>query len=285
MEQSDFMLSRRQFLKGAAVIGAAGLITDSIFYEPRHIIVEKRVVALKGLPDAFEGFKICQITDVHHSLFISLDFVRCVVEMANGLKPDLMVLTGDYVDDSPKYIVPAVTALSRLQSPYGVLSILGNHDHMAGAELTKEVLRKCSVPVITNSHRLIEKAGKTICVAGVDDLLEGAQDLKAALEGVPVDIPRILLSHNPDYAETMPKNERVDLVLAGHTHGGQIRLPFSIAPVTMSRYGQKYTGGLVKLAHTQVYVSRGIGVVGLPIRFNCPPEITLITLTKEKQQA
>lgn len=278
------MLSRRQFLKGALAAGTASLVADGILFEPRHVIVEKKTVAINNLPHVFEGFKICQITDVHHSSFVGLRFIEKVVDKANNLKPDLMVLTGDYIDGSRKYIVPAVSALCKLNAPYGALAVLGNHDHWEDAELTKDAFSKYHVPVITNEHRFIEIKDRAICVGGVGDLYEDKQDLKAAFSGVPSDIPRILLSHNPDYAEVMPKSERVDLVLSGHTHGGQIRIPFSIAPVTMSRYGQKYIGGLVKLANTQVYVSRGIGVVGLPIRFNCPPELALITLTRGIQK-
>ncbi len=274
------MLSRRQFLKGAIAMGAAGLVADGVLLEPRHVVVERKTIAINDLPDAFDGFRICQITDVHHGPFTGLEFIKKVVEKVNSLNPGLVVLTGDYVDHSSKYIVPAVSALCRLKSSNGVLAVLGNHDHWMDANLTQEVFNRYNVPVITNSHKLIEIKDKAICVAGVGDLMEDSQDLKAAFYGVPADIPRILLSHNPDYAESMPASERVDLVLAGHTHGGQVRMPFSIAPITMSRYGQKYAGGLVRSASRQVYVSRGIGVVGLPVRFNCPPEITIITLTK-----
>ena len=274
------MLSRRQFLKGAIAMGAAGLVADGVLLEPRHVVVERKTIAINDLPDAFDGFRICQITDVHHGPFTGLGFIKEVVEKVNSLNPGLVVLTGDYVDHSSKYIVPAVSALCRLKSSNGVLAVLGNHDHWMDAKLTQEVFNRYNVPVITNSHKLIEIKDKAICVAGVGDLMEDSQDLKAAFYGVPADIPRILLSHNPDYAESMPASERVDLVLAGHTHGGQVRMPFSIAPITMSMYGQKYAGGLVRSASGQVYVSRGIGVVGLPVRFNCPPEITIITLTK-----
>jgi predicted MPP superfamily phosphohydrolase len=273
------MLSRRQFLKGAIAMGAAGLVADGVLLEPRHVVVERKTIAINDLPDAFDGFRICQITDVHHGPFTGLEFIKKVVEKVNSLNPGLVVLTGDYVDHSSKYIVPAVSALCRLKSSNGVLSVLGNHDHWMDANLTQEVFNRYNVPVITNSHKLIEIKDKAICVAGVGDLMEDSQDLKAAFYDAPADIPRILLSHNPDYAESMPASERVDLVLAGHTHGGQIRMPFSIAPITMSMYGQKYAGGLVRSASSQVYVSRGIGVVGLPVRFNCPPEITLRTLT------
>lgn len=278
------MLSRRQFLKGTMAAGAAGLIADAVLYEPRHIIVEKKTVAINNLPDVFEGFRICQLSDVHHGPFVGLKFVEKAVDMANSLNSDLIALTGDYVFGSHKYIAPAISALGRFKPPHGVFAVLGNHDHYEGAELTKDVFSKYNIPVITNTHRMIEVKDKAICIGGVGDYQEDTSDVRAAFSGVSPDIPRILLSHNPDYIEVMPENERVDLALSGHTHGGQIRIPFSIAPMTASNYGQKYIGGLVKLTNTQVYVSRGIGVVWLPVRFNCPPEITLITLTKVVQK-
>lgn len=279
------MISRRQFIKGVVAAGAAGFVADAVLYEPRRIVVEKKTVAINNLPQVFEGFKICQLSDIHHSPLVGLGFIEKVVDKANSLNPDMIALTGDYVDDSRKYVEPAINTLCRLKSAHGIFAVLGNHDHWVGAELIKDVFSKYRVPVITNSNKLIEIKGMAICIAGVGDFMEGVQDLKAALHGVPDSIPRILLSHNPDYAEVMPKAERVDMVLSGHTHGGQVRLPFSIAPVTMSKYGQKYIGGLVKLPHTQVYVSRGVGVIGLPIRFNCPPEVTMITLARAKEQA
>lgn len=273
------MLSRRAFLKGGLLLGSA-LMVDGFLLEPREFRVEEVPVKIRGLSPEFDGFTICQVTDVHHSPFVRLGYLNSVVEKANSLKPDLTVLTGDYIDDAREYVAPAIKALSGLKAKRGLLSILGNHDHFTGKAHTVEVIRANGIPLLENSHRLIESGRGALCVAGVKDYLEDFPDAKEALRGVDNDIPRILLSHHPDYAESLPGDERVDLVVSGHTHGGQIRAPFSYAPVLPSAYGQKYSGGLVTLENraTQIYVSRGVGVVMIPVRINCPPELTLIRL-------
>lgn len=273
------MLSRRAFLKGGLLLGSA-LMVDGFLLEPGEFRVEEVPVRIRGLSPEFDGFTICQVTDVHHSPFVRLGYLERVVEKANSLKPDLTVLTGDYIDDAREYVAPAIKALSGLKAKRGLLSILGNHDHFTGKAHTVEAIRANGIPLLENSHSLIESSRGALCVAGVKDYLEDFPDAKEALMGVDNDIPRILLSHHPDYAEHLPGDERVDLVVSGHTHGGQIRGPFSYAPVLPSEYGQKYSGGLVTLKNreTQVYVSRGVGVVMIPVRINCPPELTLIRL-------
>lgn len=272
------MLSRRSFLKGGLLLGG-GLMLEGFVVEPRMFETAATAIKIKGLPKPFEGFTICQITDVHHSPVVSIEYIRKVVEEANRLRPDLMVLTGDYIDTGRKYMAPALEAFEGLKSKFGTLAILGNHDYMHGHGYAEDVLASKRIPLLKNSHACIESNGSALCVGGVTDLLEDRPDAKEALKGVDPAVPRILLSHHPDYAEELPKDVRVDLVLSGHTHGGQVRLPFGLAPVVPSRYGQKYSGGLVRLkSGTQVYVSRGIGVSMIPVRLNCPPELTLIKL-------
>ena len=261
-------------------------------FHKKTIIAEEQTIKIQGLPETFESFRICQLTDIHHGRFVNIEYIDGLVEMVNGLKPDIIVLTGDYVDNSQypltsyfisnslPYIDPCIGALGRLTANFGVFAVLGNHDNLRYLEKIRMSFLNYNITLIENTRQLIEKEGKTICIAGVGDLWGGVQDLKSALKDIPSDIPRILLSHNPEYAEKMPKNERVDLVISGHTHGGQIRIPFSFAPFLFSKYGQRYSGGLVELEHTQVYVSRGIGVIPPPIRFNCPPEVPLLTLRR-----
>ena len=274
-------LTRRTFLKGGLLLGSA-LTVDGFVLEPREFRTERVEVRVPGLSAGFDGFTVCQITDVHHSPFVRLGYIERVVAKANSLKPDLTVLTGDYIDYERDYVVPSIKALGGLKAARGVLAILGNHDHYTGKAYTVEALRSRGIPLLENGHTLIEAGSGALCVAGVKDYLEDFPDVALALKGVGKDVPRILLSHHPDYAEQLPEDERVDLVLSGHTHGGQVRGPFSYAPVVPSAYGQKYSGGLVRLKNrsTQVYVSRGVGVVGIPVRINCPPELTLIRLVR-----
>jgi len=272
------MISRRSFLKGGALLGG-GLLLEGFVVEPRMVDITETRVQINGLPAVFNGFRICQITDVHHSSVVGLDYIKSVVEEANRLRPDLVLLTGDYIDTGRKYMAPCLEALSGVKARYGTIAILGNHDYFIEKSYAEEVITSHKIPLLQNSHLLIESKGFTLCVAGVRDLLEDAPDASAALKGVDLSVPRVLLSHHPDYAETLPADERIDLVISGHTHGGQVRLPFGHAPVMPSNYGQKYSGGLVRLdSGTQVFVSRGIGVSMIPVRFNCPPELALIKL-------
>lgn len=271
------MISRRTFLRAGLLLGGA-MLADGFVIEPRRLDLQKIAVKINGLTPEFDGFTICQITDVHHSPLVSLEYIKSIVEKANGLKPDLTVLTGDYIDEDKDYMAPSVKALSGLRARHGAVSILGNHDYYAGKGYAEDVFASNRMRLLKDSHMLIGSGKSALCIAGTSDYLEGRPDAKRALSGVDPEVPRILLSHHPDYSEYLPPDERIDLVLSGHTHGGQVRLPFAIAPVMPSEFGQKYSGGLVANKNTQVYVSRGVGVVMIPVRFNCPPELTFIRL-------
>ncbi|MEK7773008.1 MAG: metallophosphoesterase [Deltaproteobacteria bacterium] len=279
------MISRRVFLKGGLLLGGA-LAAEGFIFEPERIQVEEVKVEVRGLAPEFDSFTICQITDIHHSPFVGLDYIRRVVETANGLKAGLIALTGDYIDDGRKYMAPVIKCLTGLKARHGVVSVLGNHDHFIGKGYSADVIKSHGIPLLENSNVIIEEGRGAVCIGGVKDYWEDAPDCGAAFRGVDGSIPRILLCHHPDYCEYLPRDERIDLVLSGHTHGGQVRLPFSIAPVLPSDFGQKYSGGLVRLkGAAQVYVSRGIGVVTIPVRINCPPELTVIRLVAAKDPA
>lgn len=275
------MITRRGFFK-AGIFVCGGLALEGFVIGPEKIRVERVSVPIAGLGQKLDGFTICQITDIHHSHTVSLDYIEGVVRMANSLEPDLMALTGDYIDMDREYMGPVIRCLSGLRARHGSVAVMGNHDYFIGREYSKDVISSNSIPLLENSHMTIESGGCRLAVAGVNDLLEDTPDARGALADVPADIPRVLLSHHPDYAESIDTDLRVDLILSGHTHGGQVRLPFGVAPIVPSAFGQKYSGGLVRLGRregTKVYVSRGIGVSMIPVRFNCPPEITLIRLT------
>lgn len=287
IEESESMwnrlISRRDFLKKTAIFSAiGGLGIEGFALEPRQVSVTNTNIYISGLPDDFDGFKICQLTDVHHGPLISINFIEKVIEKVKQLKPDAVVLTGDYVSSSPKYIRPVINAFGKLNAPFGTYAVLGNHDHWEGEELCIRNFKRNKIPLLTNTNAVITKRG-SICIAGVGDYMEDIQEPEKAFKGIPDDMPRILLSHHPDYSEEIPKDIRVDLVISGHTHGGQVQIPMlGIAPIIPSKYGQKYANGLVKNSKTQVYVSRGVGMIGIPVRFSCPPEIALLTLRKKE---
>jgi predicted MPP superfamily phosphohydrolase len=258
------------------------------FAEARWFEVTRRTFPVKGLPPELDGLRVVQLSDIHHSQWMSIKWVRQIVDVTNSLDADVVALTGDYVYRGLEYVRPTAIELARLRPRIGVVGVMGNHDWWQNGELTKWAFAKEGVPLIDNARRfvtpdrrMVERAGEGICFAGVGDLWEDKCVYRDALGGVPGGMPRILLAHNPDVAEEpefLQSGYRVDLMLSGHTHGGQIRLPGIGAPVTNSRLGQKYAKGLVRGPVCPVYVSRGLGMTVMPIRVGVRPEIAVIEL-------
>ncbi|MCK4574471.1 MAG: metallophosphoesterase, partial [candidate division Zixibacteria bacterium] len=262
---------------GTAAAAAASSVINAFAVEPKWIKITTPTIPIPNLPPAWDGVRIAQLTDIHVGRLINLDYVRRAVEKTKAAKPDLIVLTGDYVSRTDAIDDNLAEALGRLSAPHGKFAVLGNHDHWTDPVAMLLVLEKAGITNLTNRHTILDRGGARLCLAGVDDLWEGRQDLAGALSGVDEDVPRVLLCHNPDYAEQMPMVPRVDLMLAGHSHGGQFKIPFGPRPRLPIRYA-KYAAGLAAGPHCPVYTSVGLGMVGIPIRFNCRPELTIITL-------
>jgi len=269
-----------------AVVAAGGY---AFGYEPRSIEVTTRRIPIRNLPEALDGLRIVQITDVHHGPWTSLAEVRRIVGMANDLRPDLVALTGDYVHRGPAYIAPVVEELAKLRPQIGMVGVLGNHDWWESEKLCRTEFERHGIPLIDNARLFITRrrtmsrdAGDGLCIAGVGDLWEDVCDYAKALGQLPRDMPRILLSHNPDVAEEpafRASGLRADLMISGHTHGGQVRVP-GYGPLTVnSRHGRKYAAGLVQGPVCPVYICRGLGMTVMPVRFACRPEIAVIELT------
>jgi len=272
-------MTRRKFLKStglAAVGGALGVAYT--FMEAKWLGVNRVTLTVSNLPDAFKGKTVAFLADFHHGPYVPLPYIRHSVDMAISLNADLIVLGGDYPHRGLAYVEPCIHELSRLRAPLGVYGILGNHDHYDYIQpYVSAALRDADIPELTNRGTWIEADGARIWLCGVGDYWWDIQDLPGALAGTTPRDAVILLSHNPDYVEEI-HDPRVGLVLAGHTHGGQINLPIIGAPVVPSLYGQKYCQGLVQGPETQVFVTRGVGTIVPPMRLFCRPEIVLITL-------
>jgi predicted MPP superfamily phosphohydrolase len=266
----------RRCLGGAVGLGAAGLGYSLL--EAGWIRIQRTTLSIPRLPLPFNGTKIALLADIHHGPFTSLEYVHRVVQLTNSLSPDVVLLGGDYVHRNRQYIRPCLQALSLLKSPWGIYGVLGNHDHWEGAEETREAMKANKIVEMTNSGVWIERNGARLRLSGVGDFMEDVQDLDNALADTQQTEAAILLSHNPDFVDSIT-DRRVGLVLSGHTHGGQIVLPVVGAPRVPSRYGQKYLRGLIKTPYTQVFVTRGLGTITPPLRFCCRPEITFITIT------
>lgn len=273
---------RRRFLRRAfqGTVGVLGAGLGYSLLESCWLGVRRATIAVPRLPAAFVGTRIAFVSDLHHSSMNGREYLEKVVSITNSLAPDLILLGGDYVHNQRRFIAPCMQELGKLESRWGVFGVLGNHDHWTAPERVSNAMAGAGITELTNAGRWIEKDGQRLRVAGVDDWWEGEQLLNPALQNVGPDESALLLSHNPDYVETLA-DDRVGLVLSGHTHGGQVVLPIVGAPRVPSRYGQKYLHGLVKTKHTQVYVTRGVGSIGpmnLTVRFCCPPEISLLTI-------
>jgi len=272
------LVSRRNFIRGLVVAGAAGAGLGAAI-SPNRFKVTTPVISIENLPKAFDGFRIALLTDIHHGPSVTIKYVERIVARTNRLAPDLILLGGDYVYNSSKYIAPCAQRLIKLKAPAGVFFILGNHDHWNRSWPLRKALRENGIRELINKGVTIERNGDKIYLAGVDDLWTGIPHIDHFLEEIPSDAVCILGSHNPDFAESI-NDPRVKLILSGHTHGGQIYLPGIGAPVLPSKYGQKYCSGLVKNVTSQVYVSRGLGTLPPKLRLFCSPELPVITLKR-----
>ncbi len=262
------------------VLAHLPFLTTRARAEARSISVTRQAIELPQLPAAFEGMSIAFLTDLHCSPQTPPDFLARVVEETNRLKPELVLLGGDYTSRGTAYLRPVAEVLGRLEAPRGVYGVLGNHDYWEDPAAVRAALRQSGIVDLTNAGRWVNVNGSRIRIAGVGDLWQDVQDLHAALAGVKESDAVILLSHNPDYAMRL-KDKRVGLVLSGHTHGGQIRLPRIGPVITNSQYGRRLVSGLVSFDSFQLYTSRGLGTVIVPLRYQCPPEIALFTLKRK----
>jgi len=234
----------------------------------------------KDLPEAFDSLKVVFVSDIHHGPFFSRDRLARICEQINQMKPDLILLGGDYVHRSPRYIEPSIQELVKLRAKYGVFAVLGNHDYWEGYEESKRAFSKTDITLLTNASRWIYAGSQRIKILGVDDLFEGSPEIASSLWDVKEEDFLILVSHNPDYAEKIKDEKRIDLMLSDHTHGGQVSFFGLYAPILPSAYGQKYRSGLVELDHFKVLVSNGLGTITPPIRFFARPQINVITLKR-----
>jgi predicted MPP superfamily phosphohydrolase len=278
-------MDRRKILKVAGLTALGSVATGMVypFLEAKWCRVVRRTIALPNLPPPFRGTTVALLADVHHGPVVPLAYIRHVVAMTNALKPDIIALAGDFVHRHDSYIAPAIDELGNLEGALGRFAVRGNHDNQDYhgmrnfRPLSRAALAEARIPDLYNTGAWLERSGARMRICGVGDLWTDHQDLETALGDATENDAVLLLSHNPDFVETI-RDCRVGLVLSGHTHGGQIVVPGYGAPVVPSRYGQKYLYGLVDGPCCPVFVTRGVGTVTPPVRFLCRPEVVLITL-------
>jgi predicted MPP superfamily phosphohydrolase len=284
--QAPASITRRSFITGGAIAGI-GLAAYSATYARHEFEITERTFPIRNLPDVFEGFRMVQISDLHLEEYTETWFLEEIVRQVNGLKPDLVLITGDFISRGPRDFAYAwhqagicAEILSGLKAPQR-FGILGNHDAAVGESHVIAPLEAHGIPILVDSYVPIERGRDLFWLCGFNDAGVNTPDPNLAIPPRP-NAPCIALCHEPDYVDRFVEHPRfplVDLMLSGHTHGGQLRLPL-VGPLILPPMGVKYVQGLFQFGHMKLYVNRGIGTVGLPFRLNCPAEITHITLTR-----
>ena len=281
-------LSRRQFLARATYAYAAaglGVSAYGIWSAERLPSITRRTLLFPDLPPGLDGIRIAHLSDVHAGIHMSEEKMRAIVAQTNALGADLIVQTGDMIDISPSFIPDYVRAFRDLQAPLGVVTVLGNHDRYTGQDAVIRGVRDAGQIFVKNGVHLIERGGAALALIGIDDprnwRADDPQDadLDVALRLTPpaTDAFRILLAHRPGaFDGAAPR--AIPLTLAGHIHGGQFYLP--VVGWSPGRLITKYVMGHFTQGSSQLYVSRGIGVVGVPLRVFVPPEIALFELRR-----
>lgn len=277
-------LTRREFLKwagAAAVVGVGGTAAYGGLVEAWDYELTETDVPVRDLPERFEGFRIAQVSDVHHGRLVPIEEVRRVVELANSARADMVALTGDYTTQLRRYVEPCAEALAELKAPEGVWAVLGNHDHNTDGALTRQSLARRGIGVLTNENTVLRRGADALQLAGTDDWGWGYADFKRALKGVDLARPTVLLSHEP-ISFDMEETRGVSLTLSGHTHGGQVNLPVVGSPVkyVWGKYLRYLRGLHERDDGARLYVSRGTGMIGVPLRVGARPEVAVLRLRK-----
>jgi hypothetical protein len=267
------LLSQSAFLWALAYAGYV------VLWRPRKVLVDRVTVPIQNLPEAYEGYRIVQLSDLHCSHYTPGSWIARWVKQINALAPDLIALTGDYIAVGNRYIEEVSEALSYLSAPDGVVAVLGNHDYFGDTEQLVLAMKKAGIEILRNQGRILDSHKPPVFLAGVDDTWTYQADMKVALAGRPEGVPTILLAHDPSLFPQAVQN-RVDLTLSGHTHGGQIAFPIASRVLNLARLYHRFVAGLYHVGSSTLYVSRGAGTTGPPVRLNVLGEISEITLVR-----
>ncbi|WP_163536659.1 metallophosphoesterase [Gracilibacillus sp. YIM 98692] len=285
-------MNRRTFLKKiiGGMVTLLGLSGGTYYYakelEPSMLDIHRITINSSNIPEGFEGFTILQFSDTHIGFHYTVEQMKELVKTMNNLEADIVVFTGDLVDNPQSYEWDSRigSLLSNIQAKSGKYWIYGNHDHGGyGTDILKETFDQSGFELLRNSHRLLKSNNDRIMLAGIDDVMLGNPDVEKAIQNGDTNLFTILLSHEPDYADLI-KNFPVDVQLSGHSHGGQVQIPF-LGYIYTPYLAEKYVEGHYQIGEKplQLYVSRGIGTTRLPYRFFCKPEITLYQLSSKNK--
>lgn len=284
----NLKVSRRDFLKVIKFLGGAAFtaLGGNYYvkeYEPSNLEVSHIEISLASLPREFNGFRILQISDIHIGGWMNRERFTKVVDLVLQQEFDLIVMTGDYVigrswsevlDIAAEDFIEVITPLTQTNK---VIAVMGNHDHRTDPVRSRTMLTGAGILELKNDVYRLDKDGASLYIAGLDDIYVGADRLDLLLLKLPADVPTILLVHEPDFADETSVTGKFLLQLSGHSHGGQVVVPF-VGPIVLPRWARKYPTGLYNLGGMWLYTNRGVGMSEPFVRFNCRPEITVFTL-------
>ena len=282
--------TRRQFFRAAAATGTLAVVGDALLLAPNRPRIIRQEFFLPRWPERLNGFTVAMLSDFHYDPYFSIHPLHAAIAMVNRLHPDLIALTGDFVSvplvgDETKAAFaaePCARLLRQMTAPHGLWAVMGNHDDATDAEHVTHALQAENIRVLANQSEPIEQDGSRFWLAGVNDVISGTADLSKTMHGVPVGEPVILLAHEPDFADEASQYP-IDLQLSGHSHGGQIRIPF-LPPLYLPELAKKYVWGTYHVGPLTLHTSAGLGTIGIPMRLNCPPEVTVLTLRRSAKQ-
>lgn len=273
------LITRRQFLKGSAASLLASVGAGMYIGGPdlHRIEITSVPVVMRGLASIFHGYRIVQISDIHMGTAVTPDILADIASLVNQQKPDLIAITGDFIHRRHDRIDNLSASLKQLDAPDGVVGVLGNHDHWAGASKVRQMLNKTSLIELPNDVYTVERSGEVLNIAGVDDLWVRNSRLNLVMKRLPSMGPAVLLVHEPDFADVAAATGRFGLQMSGHSHGGQIVIPM-LGPPILPSWARKYPIGRYQVGDMVQYTNRGLGTSGLQVRVNCRPEITVFKL-------
>ena len=269
------------------VFQAINRVGHTTFGEPKEFKVETVQIVLQRLPQAFSGFRIIQISDIHMGGWMNIERLQHVADLVLAQDPDVLLITGDFLKGrvfsaaAKQAIKDLLEVLRPLGAAIPSFAVLGNHDYHTNPAAIREMLRLCKITDLTNTVFTLRRGGGSLHLCGVDDVRHGDVRLNDVIAQLEENTLAILLAHEPDFADISAATDRFDLQLSGHSHGGQIVLPF-YGPPRLPESGQKYPSGLYKIGNMLQYTNRGVGMDRLAIRINCPPEITVFVLDTEE---
>ncbi|HLO85309.1 MAG TPA: metallophosphoesterase [Nostocaceae cyanobacterium] len=270
-----------QYLQLCLLLGFCTLLYAR-FIEPNWIEINSLQLTLPHLAPEFNGYRIVQISDLHRDRWMTPKRINKIVHLVNQQKPDLVAITGDLVTRNSSQLIPSLEyALNHFSAKDKTVFVLGNHDYENDYQKIIQVLEKAGITHLGNEVYTLRRGEAVLHIAGVDDITAERDRLDLVLQKLPPVGAAILLAHEPDFVIKTAKTRRFDLQLSGHSHGGQIRLPFT-KPLILPPWGRKYYLGLYQVKNMYLYTNRGLGMTGLHLRFGARPEITVFTLVAPK---